>query len=81
MDSISYFSAFRKPPAPALYDELRSAVTEDVLEIGLITAFTLVFVSILFSAPGLAGDKKVKKIIFNTIIYKHMMVIKSDRED
>eukprot|EP00117_Sycon_ciliatum_P039686 scpid77604/ scgid29290/ Dual oxidase maturation factor 1; Dual oxidase activator 1; Numb-interacting protein len=66
LDTGSDFTAFRKAQGPALYGELRTSVTEDVLAIGLITAFTSLFVSFLVSLPS-ASERKKRLLTFGKV--------------
>ncbi|XP_065176845.1 dual oxidase maturation factor 1-like [Sycon ciliatum] len=65
----SKFSGFRTPPAPALYGEIRSAVTADVVEIALIVSFVIVLFSVLLSSIGILDKrKKVSSVIGASVV-------------
>lgn len=53
------FDAFRNKPFPTLYGPSRSAVTVDVLEIGLIVAFLSIAFSMLLILPGVKDWRQV----------------------
>jgi len=46
-------NSFRTQPLPTQYPALRTPVTEDVLQIGLIYAFGIVAVSFILIIPGI----------------------------
>ncbi|XP_065176844.1 dual oxidase maturation factor 1-like [Sycon ciliatum] len=48
-----YFTSFRHVPAPTLYGPNRSPVTQDILEIGLITAFVMTWFCVLLASIGI----------------------------
>lgn len=49
------YGALRAEGYPAAYGPMKTAVTVDVLEIGLITAFLILCVSFIFVIPGIRG--------------------------
>lgn len=63
--SNGYFDGFRNPPFPTLYGPNRTPVTQDVLEIGLITAFAMVWFCVVIAVLGLAlvSWKKVSRSV------------------
>ena len=48
-------NAFRNQPAPALYPDNKTPVAEDVLEVGLLFAFSLIAFSFIIIIPGIRG--------------------------
>ena len=48
-------NSFRQQPAPALYGENKTPVTEDVLEVGLVVAFAMIAFSFILIIPGIRG--------------------------
>ena len=42
-------------PGPTLYGELKTPVTEDLLEVGLIVAFAIIAGSFILIIPGIRG--------------------------
>ena len=48
-------NSFRNQPAPALYGENKTPVTEDVLEVGLLVAFAMIAFSFILIIPGIRG--------------------------
>ena len=48
-------NSFRLQPGPTLYPENKTAVTEDVLEIGLVVAFAMIAFSFILIIPGIRG--------------------------
>ena len=54
-ESITMGNAFRAQPFPALYGENKTPVTEDVLEVGLLVAFSMIAFSFILIIPGIRG--------------------------
>lgn len=48
-------NAFRNQPAPTLYGENKTAVTDDLLEVGLLVAFGMIAFSFILIIPGIRG--------------------------
>lgn len=48
-------NAFRAQPFPALYGDNKTPVTEDVLEVGLLVAFSMIAFSFILIIPGIRG--------------------------
>ena len=48
-------NSFRMQPAPTLYGENKTPVTEDVTEIGIIFAFCIIVFSFVLIIPGIRG--------------------------
>lgn len=48
-------NSFRQQPAPALYGENKTPVTEDLLEVGLLVAFGMIAFSFIIIIPGIRG--------------------------
>ena len=42
-------------PGPTLYSELKTPVTEDLLEVGLLVAFGIIAFSFILIIPGIRG--------------------------
>ena len=53
-----FFDFGRSERYPTQYDELRTPVTVDILEVGVILAFFIVYISALLFIPG----KNVQKV-------------------
>ena len=60
-------NAFRRQPGPALYPDNKTPVAEDVLEVGLLFAASLVAFSFLLIIAGIRGWE-VSRIIIEHII-------------
>ena len=52
-------NAFRRQPGPALYGEMKTPVTEDLLEVGLLWAFGTVAFSFILIIPGIRGWERL----------------------
>ena len=50
-------NSFRRQPGPTLYDELKTPVTEDVLQVGLLFAFAIIAFSFILIIPGIRGNE------------------------
>ena len=48
-------NSFRQQPGPTLYPESKTAVSEDILEVGLIVAFAMIAFSFVLIIPGIRG--------------------------
>ena len=48
-----YFDTFRNVPAPTLYGPNRTPVTQDVLEIGFIVAFSMTWFCVILASLGM----------------------------
>ena len=48
-------NSFRSQPAPTVYSELRTPVTEDILQVGLLYAFGIIAASFIVIIPGIRG--------------------------
>lgn len=48
-------NSFRQQPAPALYGENKTPVSEDLLEVGLLVAFGMIAFSFIIIIPGIRG--------------------------
>jgi len=48
-------NSFRNQPIPTRYGELRTPVTEDVLQVGLLFAFGIIAFSFILILPGIRG--------------------------
>ena len=59
-----FFDAFRDGEAPTLYDSLRTPVTADVLEAGLIYAGLILTISLLLVIPGIREWGDVSLLFF-----------------
>lgn len=55
--SAGFFDTFRTLPFPTLYGPMKTPVTADVLEAGLIFAIAILAVSFLVILPGLILKK------------------------
>ncbi|XP_069939537.1 dual oxidase maturation factor 1 isoform X2 [Cherax quadricarinatus] len=56
--SPGWFDAFRWRPFPTLYTELKTPVTEDILYVGWLVAFLIVFIPfVFFIIPTIGGGK------------------------
>lgn len=49
------FSAYRTNGFPTAHNDLKTAVTEDILEVGILFATLIVVVSLILSLPGFRG--------------------------
>lgn len=56
-------NSFRMQPAPTLYGENKTPVTEDILEVGLLVAFALIAFSFLLIIPGIRGMEVRQPIV------------------
>lgn len=59
----SLYGALRSKPFPTAYDELRTPVTADVLEAGLILAFCTIAFCFFLVLPGTRGKERVNLLI------------------
>ena len=72
-------NSFRNQPAPALYGENKTPVTEDVLEVGLLVAFAMIAFSFILIIPGIRGWEVsilLSKLLYTfvktlQILYRH----------
>ena len=48
-------NAFRLQPGPTLYGENKTAVSQDLLEVGLMVAFGMIAFSFILIIPGIRG--------------------------
>lgn len=48
-------NSFRQQPGPTLYGENKTAVSEDLLEVGLLVAFGIIAFSFILIIPGIRG--------------------------
>ena len=60
-------NAFRLQPRPTLYPENKTAVTEDLLQVGLMVAFGMIAFSFLLIIPGIRGWEVKYKINVNQV--------------
>ncbi len=69
-------NSFRNQPGPTLYPELKTPVTEDVLQVGLLFAFGIIAASFLIILPGIRGWE-VRDSSNATYLYLHSILHES----
>ena len=52
-------NSFRPQPGPTIYGELKTPVTSDLLQVGLIVAFAMIAFSFLLILPGIRGAEVI----------------------
>ena len=72
---MSTYQAFRDNDGPTLYDDNKTSVTVDVLEIGLVFAICILAFSFIIILPGFRGKSVSHKLqaIFLLYIYDTKM--------
>ena len=61
-------NSLRRQPQGAIYPELKTPVTEDVLQVGLLFAFGIIAFSFIIIIPGIRGFEVLWCNIFNSCI-------------
>ena len=70
-------NSFRNQPAPALYGENKTPVTEDILEVGLLVAFAMIAFSFILIIPGIRGWEvsQVELTLFSSCNYNELFTL------
>lgn len=60
-------NSLRRQPQGAIYEELKTPVTEDVLQVGLLFAFGIIAFSFIVIIPGIRGlEVRFENLLYNT---------------
>ena len=60
-------NSLRRQPQGAIYEELKTPVTEDVLQVGLLFAFGIIAFSFIVIIPGIRGlEVRLENLQYNT---------------